>query len=62
MLDRLEMLLARALKRRAESVLARPLNIHQVRQRARRLLVAGQLAAVFAMVILFGIVWWLHRV
>lgn len=42
-------------------MLTRPLNIHQVRRRARRLLLAEQLAAVFALVVLFGIVWWLHE-
>ena len=58
MQDRLEKLLARALKRRAELASGRPLTIHRVRQRAHRLLLAEQVTAVLALLALFGVVWW----
>jgi hypothetical protein len=62
MLDRLEELMARALKQRAESVSGRRLNLHQVRRRARRLLLAEQLSAALALLILCAILWLRQRV
>lgn len=57
MLDRLEFLLARALRRRAESARIRPLHIQQVRRRARQLLLAEQLSAALAILALIGVLW-----
>jgi hypothetical protein len=59
--DGLEKVLARALKRRARSAVARPLTIHRVRQRAHRLLLAEQLTGALALLVFIGVVWWRLR-